>query len=151
MTISTDRNQEIQKICELMKDINCGMLTTVDEDGSLHSRPMSRSSEIDSDNTLWFFTYRNSHKVFEIEHCQQINVSFTSSDKQRYISVSGIAQLVQDHNKMQELWQPELQTWFPQGLDEADLALLKVNINKANYWDSESSFLPQTISVAQEH
>jgi general stress protein 26 len=147
MSTSTDRDQKIQKLGELIKDIDYGMFTTVDEDGSLHSYPMSTSGEIKSEGILWFFTYASSHKVTEIEHYQQVNISFSSTDKQRYISISGTAQLIKDSNKMRELWKPELQTWFPKGLDQPDIALLKVNINKVNYWDSKSSFSPQRITI----
>jgi general stress protein 26 len=122
------------------------MLTTVDDDGSLHSRPMYINGEFDAEGVLYLFTYASSHKVLEIEHTQQVNVSFISSEQQRYISISGIAQLVKDHKKLQELWKPELQIWFPQGLNEPDLALLKVQINKVDYWDSRSCFQPQTIN-----
>ncbi len=146
MATSTDRNQQIQKLHELIKDIDYGMFTTVDDDGSLHSYPMSKSGEINSEATLWFFTYSGSHKVTEIEHHEQVNISFSSTEEQRYVSISGSAQLVKDRNKLRELWKPELQTWFPKGLDEPDIALLKVNINQVNYWDSISSFKPQTIS-----
>ncbi|WP_392530805.1 pyridoxamine 5'-phosphate oxidase family protein [Nostoc sp. C117] len=145
MTTSTEHVQDIQKFCELIKDIDYGMFTTVDEDGSLHSYPMSMSGEIKSDATLWFFTYSDSHKVSEVEYHPQVNVSFVSPEQQRFISISGTSQLVQDRNKMRELWKPELQTWFPKGLDEADIALLKVNINQVNYWDSVSSFKPQKL------
>ncbi|MBD0389472.1 MAG: pyridoxamine 5'-phosphate oxidase family protein [Nostoc sp. C3-bin3] len=147
MAISTDRDQQIKKLHELIKNIDYGMFTTVDDDGSLHSYPMSKSGEISSEPTLWFFTYAGSHKVTEIEHHEQVNVSFSSPEQQRYVSISGISQLVKDRNKMRELWKPELQTWFPKGLDEPDIALLKVNINQINYWDSASSFKPQTINL----
>ncbi|MEH1940409.1 MAG: pyridoxamine 5'-phosphate oxidase family protein [Nostoc sp.] len=146
MATSTDRDQQIQKLHELIKNIDYGMFTTVDDDGSLHSYPMSKSGEINSESTLWFFTYADSHKVTEIEHYEQVNISFSSPEEQRYVSISGNAQLVKDRNKMRELWKPELQTWFPKGLDEPDIALLKVNISQVNYWDSASSFKPQTIS-----
>jgi general stress protein 26 len=146
MATSTDRDQEIKKLHELIKDIDYGMFTTVDDDGSLHSYPMSKSGEINSEATLWFFTYAASHKVTEIEHHDQVNVSFSSPEQQRYVSISGTSNLVKDHNKMRELWKPELQTWFPKGLDEPNIALIQVNVNEVNYWDSTSSFKPQKIS-----
>ncbi|MEH2162498.1 MAG: pyridoxamine 5'-phosphate oxidase family protein [Nostoc sp.] len=146
MATSTDRSQEIQKLHELIKGIDYGMFTTVDDDGSLHSYPMSKSSEINSEATLWFFTYAASHKVTEVEHHKQVNVSFSSSEQQRYVSISGTSELVKDRNKMRELWKPELKTWFPKGLDEPDISLLKVNINQVNYWDSASSFKSTKIS-----
>jgi general stress protein 26 len=61
----------------------------------------------------------------------------------------GTAELVRDRNELQEKWQPKLQTWFPQGLDEPNLALLKVNISKADYWDSPSSSRSQIINLLE--
>lgn len=145
MIISTDSNQQLHQLDTLIKDIDSGMLTTVDEDGSLHSRPMFANSEVDSEGAIWFFTYASSHKVLEIQRHQEVNVSFSSPEQQRYISISGLAQLVTDRNKLQQLWKPELQTWFPKGLEEPDIALLKVNINMASYWDHRASFQPQRI------
>lgn len=149
MTTSTDRNEQIKKLRELVKDIEIGMLTTIDEDGTLHSRPMSTNGQVESDGTLWFFTYASSHKVTEVEQHQQVNVSFSAPSKQRYVSMSGTAQLVQDRNKIQELWKPELKAWFPNELDEPDIALLKVNVAKAEYWDAPSSWVAHTIGLVK--
>lgn len=149
MTASIDHNEELKKLRELVKDIDTGMLTTVNEDGSLHSRPMSTNGQIEPDGSVWFFTYASSHKVTEVEQHQQVNVSFAAPSKQRYVSLSGTAQLVQDRNKIEELWKPELQAWFPKGLDEPDIALLKVNVEKAEYWDAPSSFVAHTIGLVK--
>lgn len=149
MTTSTDRDRQIQQLQTLIQGIDYGMLTTVNDDGSLHSCPMYSNDEIEADGTLWFFTSANSHRVSEIEHNQQVNVSFTSCEQQRYVSISGTAQLIKDRPKMEELWKPELQTWFSQGLNEPDLALIKVSIKQADYWDSRASYHPQHINLSQ--
>ncbi|MCV3215525.1 pyridoxamine 5'-phosphate oxidase family protein [Plectonema radiosum NIES-515] len=149
MTTDTDQNQKIEKLRELVKDIDFGMLTTIDDDGTLHSRPMSTNGEIESDGTLWFFTYAPSHKVDEIEHHEQVNVSFAAPNKQRYVSMSGTAQLVKDRKKIEQLWKPELKAWFPKGLDEPHIGLLKVNVQKAEYWDAPSNFVAHTIGLVK--
>ncbi|BAT54221.1 hypothetical protein NOS3756_31870 [Nostoc sp. NIES-3756] len=147
MTISTDRNQQIQQLQQLIQDIDYAMLTTIDDDGSLHSRPMYFNGDIDTNGTLWFFSSASSHKALEVEHHQQVSVNFSSPNQQRFISISGTAELVKDRQKIQEEWQPELETWFPQGLNEPDIALLKVNINRVDYWDDKSNFHAKTISL----
>jgi len=149
MTDSQNRDEQIKKLRELIKDIDIGMLTTIDEDGSLHSRPMSTNSEVEFDGDLWFFTYASSHKVTEVEQHQQVNVSFSDPHKQNYVSVSGKAQLVRDRTKLQELWKPQLKAWFPKELDEPDIALLKVSVEKAEYWDAPSSFVAHTIGLVK--
>ncbi|MBS3029210.1 MAG: pyridoxamine 5'-phosphate oxidase family protein [Dolichospermum sp. DET50] len=146
MTQSLDTKPQIQALRQLLAGLECGMLTTIDDDGSLHSRPMSIGHEIDDNGTLWFFTSANSHKIVEIQHHQQVNVSFSAPNQQRYVSILGTAQLTRDRYQLQEKWRPELGIWFPQGIDEPDIALLKVKVNKVDYWESSSSFIPQTIS-----
>lgn len=149
MTNTQDRNQQLKKLRELIKDIEVGMLTTIDEDGTLHSRPMSTNKEIEFNGDLWFFIYASSHKVSEVDQHQQVNVSFSNPSKQEYVSMSGQAQLVRDRQKMEQLWKPELKAWFPKGLDEPDIALLKVNVEKAEYWDTPSSLVAHTIGLVK--
>ena len=133
------REDDLQKLRELVKEIDFCMLTTVAENGDLHSRPMSSNGDIDSDGALWFFTSASSHKVHEIEKLPKVNVSFADPDNQHYVSISGTAQLVRDRNKIDELWRPEFKMWFPNGKDDPDVALLRVSPEKAEYWDSPAS------------
>jgi len=140
------RENDLEKLRELVKDIDFCMLTTVDEGGDLHSRPMSSNGDIDEDGDLWFFTSASSHKVSEIEKLPKVNVSFADPDNQRYISVSGTAQLVRDRAKIDELWRPEFKIWFPEGKDDPEVALLRVNLQKAEYWDSPSSTIGYALS-----
>jgi len=132
------------KLRDLVKDIDCCMLTTIDERGDLHSRPMSSSGDIDPDGDIWFFTGASSHKVSEIKDTPRVNVSFADPQNQNYVSITGRARLIRDRKKIAELWQPQLVRWFPEGKEDPNLALLRVKIEKAEYWDSPSS----TISYA---
>jgi general stress protein 26 len=133
------RQDNLQKLREMVKDIDFCMLTTVDENGDLHSRPMSVNGDIDPDGDLWFFTSASSHKVAEISKLPKVNVCFADPDNQHYVSISGKAQLVRDRNKIDELWRPEFKMWFPEGKDDPQVALLRVNLEQAEYWDSPSS------------
>ena len=139
MATPQTRSDDLQKLRELVMDIDFCMLTTIDEDRDLHSRPMSVNGEIDPDGDLWFFTSASSHKVSEIAKSPKVNVSFADPDNQHYVSISGTAELITDRAKIDELWKPEFKMWFPNGKDDPDVALLRVNLEKAEYWDSPSS------------
>lgn len=139
MATAQKRADDLHKLRELVKEIDFCMLTTVDDNGDLHSRPMSVNGEIDPDGDIWFFTNASSHKVDEISKQPKVNVSFADPDNQNYVSVSGTAHLVRDRKKIEELWKPEFKMWFPQGKDDPDIALLRVDLKKAEYWDSPSS------------
>lgn len=143
-----ERNEEFQKLTELIKDIRVAMLTTADDDGTLRSRPMA-THEVESDADLWFFTQEHSAKVEEVQREHQVNVSYADSDKQRFVSVSGRAVLVTDPAKIRELWTPYLKAWFPKGIDDPELALLKVTVEKAEYWEGPSSKIVQLFGFAK--
>jgi general stress protein 26 len=136
MANDTNSDRSVEKLLELIKDIDFCMLTTLDDDGCLRSRPMSTNGKVEENGDLWFFTYASSHKVTEVNRHHQVNVSFSAPDRQCYVSLCGMAELVRDRAKMQELWKPEFKAWFPQELDEPDIGLLKVTATKAEYWDA---------------
>ena len=139
MSAVQQRQNDLEKLRTMVKDIDFCMLTTVDENGDPHSRPMSSNGDIDPNGDIWFFTGASSHKVSEISNLPKVNVSFADPDNQNYVSITGTAQLVRDRKKIDELWRPEFKMWFPKGKDDPEVALLKVNLEKAEYWDSPSS------------
>lgn len=139
---NTKSKEAVTKLGELIQGIKVAMLTTVDDDGSLRSRPMA-TQDAEFEGDLWFFTRASTAKVHEVEHDQHVNVSYADPGRNRYVSVSGRAQLVRDKIKVEQLWSPELKAWFPEGLEDSELALLKVTVETAEYWDSPSSTVVQ--------
>ncbi len=141
------REESIEKLKALIEKIDFAMLTTVNG-GQLRSRPMS-TQEYEGDNELWFFTSDKTHKVEEIEADSRVNVAYSKPDDNVYVSVSGRAALVKDREKIEELWNPILKAWFPEGLDDPTLSLLKVSIEEAEYWDSPNSKIVQLVGFVK--
>ncbi len=123
------------------------MLTTING-GQLRSRPMS-TQEMDETGDLWFFTSDDTHKVDEIEADNRVNVAYAKPDDNLYISVSGRAALVKDRRKIEELWNPVLKAWFPDGLEDPHLSLLKISVEEAEYWDSPNSKIVQIVGFVK--
>jgi len=136
------QEQMIAKVAELIKDINVAMLTTEAEDGLLHSRPMA-TQKTEFDGTLWFFTGLSTGKISELDWNPEVNVSYAEPGHSRYVSVSGTAEIVDDRAKMEELWSDIYKAWFPQGLDDPDVCLMKVEVTFAEYWDVPSGKMVQ--------
>ncbi len=131
------RQEKIDTLRELIKDIDIAMLTTVETDGTLRSRPMgTQRAEFDGD--LWFLTRVDTAKVDEIQRERQVNVSYAKPDKNRYVSVSGTAVLIDDKAKIDEFWDPIYKAFFPEGKDDPRLRLLKVRVTKAEYWTTDN-------------
>jgi general stress protein 26 len=144
----SDDTQNIQKLGKLIKGIRIAMLTTTETDGTLRSRPMA-TQQLDFDGELWFFTGKSSHKVVEIGSDYHVNLSYADPSDHRYVSVSGTAQLIIDAAKAKELWNPLLMAWFPRGLEDPDLALLRVAPTQAEYWDSPGSGVVHAIGFVK--
>ncbi len=142
MDNKAETNEGVKKLGELIKDIEFAMLTTAEADGTLRSRPMA-TQQVEFDGDLYFFTRADTPKVDEIEREHHVNVSYAEPKDQRYVSVSGTARLSRDQAKIEELWSPILKAWFPEGLDDPQLALLKVTVSQAEYWDTPSSKMVQ--------
>lgn len=141
------RQESIKKLNGLIKDVKVAMLTTIDW-GVLRSRPM-QTQEAEFDGTLWFFTSTDTHKADEIEKDRRVNVSYAAPDSNTYVSVSGMAEIIQDKEKIEDLWNPIYKAWFPKGLEDPTLCLLKVTVEQAEYWDSSSSTIVQVVGFVK--
>jgi len=142
------RADAITKINELIHGMRVAMLTSMNELGHLHARPMG-TQDTAFDGTLWFFTQRSTEKVEELLRHPDVNVSFSDPDRQRYVSISGRAVIVNDREKMRELWSPMLKAWFPDGLDDPELTLIQVDALSAEYWDTPSGKIVALAGLAK--
>jgi general stress protein 26 len=127
-----------EKLQELVREIEVAMITTVIPDGALHSRPMV-TCDIDEEGEMWFFTMDDSDMVHDLEAEHAVNVSYAEPTKHRYVSITGSASVVHNRGKAHELWDASLKPYFPRGLDDPHVVLLRVRIETAEFWDSPSS------------
>lgn len=142
-----NKKESIDKIKDLTEGIDFCMLTTIDG-GHLRSRPMS-TQEFELDGDLWFFTSDNTHKIEEIDKDNRVNVAYSKTDNNTYVSLSGRGEVSKDRAKIEELWNPILKAWFPEGLDDPHLCLLKVTVEHAEYWDAPSSKIVQLVGFVK--
>lgn len=147
MSEAMTQDDKLGKLREIVKAVDICMLTTVDEGGDLHSRPMSNNREVEFNSDLWFFIYGSSHKTDEVGRVPKVNASFADIDGQRYASLTGRAEVMRDRAKIEELWKPQLRAWFPEGIETPDIALLKVTVEKAEYWDGSQSIVSHAVSL----
>lgn len=142
------REESLKKIGEFINDIDFTMMTTVDQNGELQSRPMStQKAEFNGD--VWFFTYEDTNKIKHIKKNQHVNLAYSAPDQQTYVSLKGNGEKIKDRRKMEELWSPELKAWFPEGLETKGITLIKVTVQTAEYWDSTSSMVAHAIGLVK--
>ena len=109
-------NNELQKLYEMIDDLEIAMMTTRREDGHLESRAMATQKHA-SGADLWFVTSEGSQKLGDLTFDPHINLSFYKDASREWISVSGIASIVRDRAKIRELYAADWKIWFA---DEGD-------------------------------
>ncbi|AQG78584.1 pyridoxamine 5'-phosphate oxidase family protein [Spirosoma montaniterrae] len=148
METKPQKNEKLEKVRKMVGDIRIAMMTTVNDEGQLMSRPMA-ALEMDEDATIWFFTQKTSPKVAQIEqHERQVNLAFVNVSDADYVSISGTADEIDDRAKIDELWNPQAKAWFPNGKDDPNLTLLRVHTHMAEYWDSNDSTMVRLFQQA---
>jgi general stress protein 26 len=140
-------NPEMQKIADKVKDIKTAMLVTLEDDGCLRSRPMQLLQMNGKD--LLFLTGYQSGISHEIAHDSHVNLSFADDHKKIFVSLSGKASISKDAAIIDELWQDTYRAWFPEGKNDPNIAVLRVSIDHAEYWDTPAGPAVKVISLAK--
>jgi general stress protein 26 len=125
--------ESISKVTDIINDSRIGMLTTINEDGALVSRPLA-VQEVKDDGDMWFFTSAGSSQVAHVSANPAVNVSFGKNTE--WVSVAGTAEVVTDRQKIHDLWNQAVEAWFPDGPDTPEVVLLHVDSDSAEYWTS---------------
>jgi len=133
----------IAKLRELLPAFRSAMLVTQALDESdPHARPMGLVGEPAAfDGTLWLFSDDRSRKIAEIARQPRASLILQSDRDSSYLHVLGRAAAVDDRARMRELYTPLLRTWFPEGLDDPHLTLIRFDAERAEYWDSPGGML----------
>lgn len=135
--LSPNLFEDRETLNTLIKDIKIAMLTTLDESGRMHSRPMM-TQQTNFDGDLWFFTSVRSHKTLEVDWNRQVHLNYALPEKNKYVSITGTGEIVRSKQKAEELWNDVYRSWFPKGLSDPDLVLLRVEVDEAEYWESDT-------------
>jgi general stress protein 26 len=148
MSMNTPNPDAISRLAELIRGIRFTMMTTLTHYGELHSRPMA-TQDREFDGTLWFFTSAECAKVHDLAEHSQVNLAYSDPDNNRYVSIAGRATVLRDPARARELWSPLHKAWFPKGVDDPDLRLIRVDVTSAEYWDAPSSKMVQLVGFAK--
>ena len=141
-----NRNEAQAKLWAMIKDIKVAMLTSWDGQ-QMHSRPMHGYQE-EFEGRIYFFIKQASGKTAEIGRFDKINLAYADIAHNNYVSIAGAGRIVTDRARMEKYWSPMVSAWFPKGLDDPDLALLEVDVDSAQYWDSTDSTMRYLWEVA---
>jgi general stress protein 26 len=140
----TDHGDQ-KKLVDLLDDMPIAMMTTYGADGA-RSVPMARQ-EVEPSAELWFISARDTAHTRAI--VQNPAVSLTFSARDAWVAVTGRASVVDDDAKLKELWNTFAEAWLPGGPEDDNASLIRVDVERGEYWDTPGSKLASAISFAK--
>ncbi len=127
----------VEKIKEMVKaSPSCFFCTNIKTGQAFDTRPMS-VQELDDQGNFWFLSSNDSHKNSEVQADSNVQLLFQGSDYSDFMSIYGTATVSEDKQRIKELWNPMLKTWFTEGVDDPRISVIKVTPNEGYYWDTK--------------
>ncbi len=140
--MSTTKNlsneEAIHKIKNLAEGKMCLFCTK--QNGDLESRPMG-ATQVDASGDIWFFSAKSSNKNRQILADPQVYLMFIEPGKQHYLSLLTEVVIVEDQQKVDELWNDFMKAWFPGGKQDPEISLLRASVRSGHYWDEKDGHL----------
>lgn len=132
-----------EKGLEKLKEINekasaCFFCTNIQTGKPFTTRPMA-VQELDDQGCYWFLSATDSHKNAEISANPEVQLLFQGSEYSGFLTVYGRASITTDKQKIKELWNPMLKTWFTEGQDDPRISVIKVEVTQGYYWDIKTN------------
>jgi general stress protein 26 len=146
------QQEAIKKLQDLAEEIDiCLFCTNIKTDEGATCRPMS-TQKVDDNGDIWFFSAKDSDKNRDIKNDNKVQLFYAHPGKSSYMVVNGVAAVSTDRQKIDELWNPLVKTWFKEGKDDPNISLIKVSNINAYYWDTKGNqminFFKMVASVA---
>ena len=140
----------VAKVRKLLPRFRAAMFVTGVKSGkTLHSRPLALQGDAAVfGGTLWFFADERSPKVYELAVDTAVSLFFQNDGDNTYLQLDGTASLVKDKAKMRELYTPIVRTWFPDGLDDPHLTLIRFDTVSGAYWESPGGAMQVVAALA---
>lgn len=127
----------IKKIKDVVAEAeSCFFCTAVAVGDSSGARPMA-VRKVDDDGNLWFLSPIDSHKNDELTLDSRVRLYFQASAHSYFLELNGHATISQDREKIAELWEPILKTWFAEGKEDARITVIKVIPSDGYYWNTK--------------
>lgn len=139
--------RSVEKLREIIGHNATCMFHTRHTDGTLATCPMM-VQEVDDDGALWFLSGRSSAKNMHLVNYPYVMLTVADNPHSEYLVVHAEVSIVDDRARKEELWTAFAKAWFPGGVDDPELTLLKAVPSDCQYWDTVDGKLVQLVKIA---
>lgn len=129
--------EHIDVINAIIKDVKFAMMTVITRDEKhLHACPMTTNKNELENAKIWFIGDKTTEIVKDLQNNPQVNLAYVSADQKSYVSINGTAKLIDDKQKLEELWSPIYAAFYEHGKEDPNVQIICIECNGAEYWTS---------------
>lgn len=136
--------KEVSHVWSLIEDISIAMVVTHAAGQTMRARPMAARAD-QAENAIYFLTDAEATKDDEIRSDENICLAFVDTGKQKYLSITGRGEILNDRDKIKRFWSVfDMAFW--RDADDPGIRLLKVAPEQAEYWE-RAGILATTVKM----
>lgn len=139
--------EAVDKLKDLATHADICMFATSLTKLPLTARPMSTVA-VDEEGCIWFLSQKSSEKNQEIKADNRVQLFYASKGSAEYLNVYGEAEIIINREKAEEIWTPIAKAWFPGGVDDPEVSIIKVTPLDCHYWDTKHGKLVSLFKIA---
>ena len=108
------------------------------------TRPMTAQVDVpeggdkEDGGQLYFFASRSEHLVQGMGQSHDAVATYASKGHDLFADVHGTLALDDDRAVIERLWNPIIASWYKDGKDDPDLALVRFDTDSATIWKAET-------------
>jgi general stress protein 26 len=92
--------------------------------------------------------FKKSELVKSISSNPQVNLGYSNTSNNDYVSINGVAENVIDEVILDEIWSPAYEAFFQHGKSDPDIQLIRVVCNGAQYWKGSGTLFTLSTKAA---
>lgn len=113
-----------------------------------HMQPMTHHADANA-GELWFITSKDTDLARAVGNGARAEYCLATSDGDFFTSLTGTLEQNNDRDKLREVWSIIASTWFEEGRDDPDVALLRMTLQEAAIWTSTNSSIAFSLEIAR--
>ncbi len=98
--------------------------------------PMTAQLDPDADGEIWFFTSKDQH----FAKGGSATATFAGKDHDMFARFTGFLHREPGMERRKKMWSKSVEAWFPNGLDDPNLVMLRMELGSAEIWNSDLGF-----------
>lgn len=98
--------------------------------------PMTAQLDKNADSAIWFYTSRD----HTFARGGAATATFAGKDHAMFTRFSGVLRPEPSRERLEQHWSKAIEAWFPGGKDDPELLMLRMDLGRAEIWNSDMGF-----------